>query len=38
METLFSVALAIVIVLSVVLLVALTLMLLIDLYHEVKRW
>ena len=38
METLFSVALAIVIVLSVVLLVALTLLLLIDLYHEVKRW
>lgn len=38
METLFSVALAIVTVLSVVMLVALTLMLLIDLYHEVKRW
>lgn len=38
METLFSVALAIVIVLSVVLLVALTLLLLIDIYHEVKRW
>lgn len=38
METLFSVALAIVTVLNVVMLVALTLMLLIDLYHEVKRW
>lgn len=38
METLFNIALAIVIVLSVVMLVALTLMLLIDLYHEVKRW
>ena len=38
METLFNIALVIVIVFSVVLLIALTLMLLIDLYHEVKRW
>ena len=38
METLFNIALAIVIAPSVVLLVALTLMVLIDLYHEVKRW
>lgn len=38
METLFSVALAIVIVLSVIMLAALALMLLIDIYREVKRW